>query len=159
MVKLRTSHFLRKVTTTVLTVLSLMTVLGSLCGCGGSTVKREQIILKILPDAHINDDRSVCVVIRKMNGMDFLVDNYDNISNMVYANPPNESVLAWRIILPGQKERIEITKPEKSDIGVYGLFINPGENWKVKFEQPLNLEYNIKIKDNELERYEKGGFW
>jgi hypothetical protein len=63
------------------------------------------------------------------------------------------------MLLPGQKEKIQVIKPDKSDIGVYVLFTSPGENWKMILENPLKSEYNINIKNNELEEYRKGFFW
>jgi hypothetical protein len=140
-------------------ILSLLLVMGSLYGCGKSTVKKEQITFNIIPDSSINDERPVYIVIRKVNKMEFLVENYDGISDMVYANPPNESLLAWHMLLPGQKEKIQVIKPDKSDIGVYVLFTSPGENWKMILENPLKSEYNINVKNNELEEYRKGFFW
>jgi len=159
MLKFKETAFWERCGSCALIVLLLL-VMGCLHGCGKSTtVKKEQTIFNIIPDFRINDERPVYVVIRKVNRMDFLIDNYDCISDMVYANSPNESLLAWRMLMPGKKEKIQVIKPDKSDIGVYVLFTNPGENWKLILEAPLKPEYQIKVKNNELEEYTKGFFW
>jgi len=158
MINLRKALFGVSCTTATVIILSLLMVIGSLSGCGKSTVKREEVIFNITPDAHVNDDRPVYIVIRKVNKMEFLTDNYDGITDVVCANPPPESLLAWQMLLPGQKEKIQVFKPEKADIGVYVLFANPGDNWKIILEAPLKKEYNIKVKTNELEEYQRGFF-
>ncbi|SEM09263.1 Type VI secretion lipoprotein, VasD, EvfM, TssJ, VC_A0113 [Syntrophus gentianae] len=140
-------------------ILFLLTLMGCLCGCGKSAVKQEQILFNILPDVRINDERPVYIVIRKVNRTEFQIHDYDFISDMVYANPPNESLLDWHMLMPGQKEKIKVIKPDKSDIGVYVLFANPGETWKLLFEAPLKTEYHIKVKNNEIEEYQKGFLW
>jgi hypothetical protein len=142
-------------------ILSLLTIIGSIClhGCGKGTVVREQVTFNIIPDTRINDERPVYLVIRKVNRTEFLVENYDGISEMVHANPPSETVLALHMLLPGQKEMIQVLKPEKIDIGVYVLFTNPGDNWKIILENPLKLEYHIKVKSNYIEEYHKGFLW
>jgi len=140
-------------------ILFLLAILGCLCGCGKSTVKQEQILFNILPDSRINDERPVYIVIRKVNRTEFQIHDYDFISDMVYANPPNESLLDWHVLMPGQKEKIKIPMPDKSDIGVYVLFAKPGENWKLLFEAPLKKEYHINVKNHEIEEYQKGFLW
>jgi hypothetical protein len=143
-----------------LIVLFLFIMMGCLYGCGKSTVKKEKIILNLIPDSRLNDERPVYIMIRKVNSrIEFLVDNYDFISDMVYANPPNENFLALHMLMPGQKEQIQVVKPDRSDIGLYVLFTNPGENWKLLLEDPLKPEYKIIIKNNELEENTKGFFW
>jgi len=160
MLRFKKTVFFERYASVILIVLLLLVIIGCLYGCGKSTtVKKDQIIFNITPDSRINDERPVYIVIRKVNKMDFLVDNYDCVSDMVYANPPNESLLAWHLLMPGQKEKIQVIKPDASDIGVYVLFTNPGENWKLILEAPLKPKYQIKVKNNELEEYTKGAFW
>jgi predicted component of type VI protein secretion system len=159
MINLRKALFGVSCTTATVIILSLLIMIGSLSGCGKSTaVKREEVVFNITPDAHVNDDRPVYIVIRKVNKMEFLTDNYDGITDVVCTNPPPESLMAWQMLLPGQNEKIQVFKPEKSDIGIYVLFANPGENWKIILEAPLKKEYNIKVKPNELEEFQRGFF-
>jgi len=142
-----------------LIVLSLLMVMGCWPGSGKSSVKKDYITFNILPDSLINDERLVYIVFRKVNKMEFLIDNYDGIADMVFAKQPNESILVWQMLLPKQKKKIKVIKPEQSDIGVYVLFANPGENWKLILEAPLKKEYQIKVKKNELEEVPERSFW
>jgi len=99
-------------------------------------------------------------VIRDVNKKSFLIEDYDEIADLVYTDPPEESLLSWHVVLPGRKKEITVEVPGKSDIGIYGMFTQPGENWKIMFERPLESEYEIIIQDNSLQyKKEKNGFW
>jgi hypothetical protein len=159
MFKFKETTFFTGLLTGAIIFFSLLVITGSLNGCGKSTVKKDLITFNIIPDSRVNDERPVYIVLRKVNRMEFLIDNYDGISEMILANPPNESILLWQMIMPGQKETIQVVRPDKFDIAIYALFISPGENWKMLLESPLKPEYTINIKSNELEEYHKGFFW
>jgi hypothetical protein len=58
-----------------------------------------------------------------------------------------------------KNEKILVVKPDKLSIGVYVLFTQPGEKWKMLLEKPLESEYKINIKKNALEEYRKGLLW
>jgi hypothetical protein len=145
----------------VVSILALLLfIMGSFHGCGGAkAVPKEQVTFFVAPDKSINDERPVYIVIRKVNKKNFLTESYDNIVDMVYAEPPDESLLSWHILMPGQNEKILVTKPDKLSIGVYVLFTHPGEKWKMLLEKPLKSEYKIDIKKNVLEEYRKGLLW
>jgi hypothetical protein len=141
-------------------ILALLLFMGSLHGCGGpKVIPKEQVTFYIAPDSSVNDQRPVYIVFRKVNTKSFLTENYDAIADMVYADPPDESLLAWQVLMPGQNEKVLVTKPEKLSIGVYVLFTQPGERWKMLLEKPLEPEYRITIKKNALDEYRKGILW
>lgn len=140
-------------------ILAMLLFAGGFHGCGPKAVPKEYVTFYVDPDASVNDQRPVYMVIRKVNKKNFLTENYDYIADMVYAEPPDESLLAWHILMPGQSEKIPVIKPEKLSIGVYVLFTQPGENWKMLLEKPLKSEYKINIKKNVLEEYRKGLLW
>jgi hypothetical protein len=134
-------------------VLFLIAVTGSLyiSGCGKGAVKIDELVINVISDKQINDGRSVYIVLRTVNRMEFMVENYDGISDMVFANPQDNSVIANQMILPGKNEVIHIQKPEKNGIGIYALFSTPGDNWKIMIEPPFKPEYRIKVKKNRIE--------
>jgi hypothetical protein len=79
---------------------------------------------------------------------------------MLFANPPNSSVLASFVILPGEEQELKINKPGKNDLGFYCFFTEPGDPWKIKLDQPLGEEYEIELgKNNILEAEKNGGWW
>ncbi len=140
-------------------ILAVLLLMGSFYGCGPKAVPKEQVTFYITPDESVNDQRPVYLVIRKVNKKNFLTENYDDIADIVYAEPPDESLLGWHILMPGQNEKILVTKPDTLSIGVYILFTQPGEKWKMLLEKPLESEYKITIKKNALEEYRKGLLW
>jgi predicted component of type VI protein secretion system len=156
MIRIKTTLFPRY---TARAVIVLLFMTGILYGCGyikswmggGSTVKKEYVTFQIMPVANSNDERPVYILIRKVNKMEFLTENYDRIASRVFASQPDENALAWQILFPGQYEKITIEMPDKTDIGVYALFANPGDNWKMILEKPLKTQYRINVKNNNLE--------
>jgi hypothetical protein len=142
-----------------LVVFAMILMAGMLYGCSKGAVKKELITFKIKPDRTINDERPVYLLIRKVNKTEFLTESYNTIADTAFANPPDESVLARLVLLPGQNEKISFTKPDKADLGVYVLFASPGDQWKLLLEKPLKSEYSINLKNNELLEYRKGLFW
>jgi hypothetical protein len=145
----------------VFSIIVFVLVAGGFYGCFGSkdAMKKEMITFTINPDSSANDERPVYIVIRKADIKNFLADDYDAIVDMVQAEPQDESILAWRVLLPGQQEKIEVIKPDKLSLGVYVLFTSPGEKWKMMLEKPLESEYKINIKRNILEDQRKRAFW
>ena len=137
---------------TVSTV-ALLLIIGSLAGCAG-----KRITFRIVPDERANNAQPLCVVIREVNKKSFLIEDYDKIADLVYTDPPDESVLAWHVVLPGKKEAIKVKRPGDVDVGIYAMFTSPEEEWKIMLEQPLGSKYELIIQDNSL-RYRKRGFW
>ena len=145
---------------TILSTLVLLLIAGSLCGCGGKKpLLQKHVTFRITPDADINNAQPVYLVIRKVNKTSFLVEDYDEVAKLVYADPPDDSLLAWKALLPGKKEEIKVAIPSESDVGIYGMFTQPDENWKIMIKSPLGSEYDIMIQDNRLKYRGKGGFW
>lgn len=42
--------------------------------------------------------------------------------------------------------------PKKSDIGIYGLFTQPGNSWKLMIPKPLEKKYRITIETNNIKQ-------
>ena len=142
----------------ILSTLALMMIGGSLSGCGGKPLLQSRVTFSITPDPGINNGQPLYVLIRKVNKKNFLIQDYDEIADLVYADPPDESLLGWQAILPGKKEEIKIETPNESDIGIYALFTRPDENWKLMIQRPLGSKYDIIVQDTGM-KWAKGGFW
>ncbi len=134
----------------IIVLLSFSTTMMQACS-GPKHIKKVDFIF--IADEKANEERSVYVVIRKINKKLFLDESYEDVTNTIYAEPRDQSLLASRILIPGKKEKLtlEIIKPDEVNIGVYGLFANPGKNWKLFFETPLESKYSIKVQENNLE--------
>jgi len=150
---------IEKLKTTIFSTLILLLIGGGLYGCGSKKpIIRKNVTFRITSEADINNAQPVYIVIRKVNKKKFLVENYDEIAELVYADPPDDSVLAWKAILPEKKEKVKVAIPSKSDIGIYGMFTQPDENWKTIINSPFGKKYDILIKDKSI-KYRKKGFW
>ena len=134
----------------LIAILSFFTMMVQACSAP-KHVKKVNFVL--IADKKANEERSVYIVIRKINKQVFLNESYEDVTDTIYAEPRDQSLLAWRILIPGKEEKlsVEIIKPDEVNIGVYGLFTNPGKNWKLLFETPLESKYSIKSKENNLE--------
>jgi hypothetical protein len=82
-------------------------------------------------------------------------------ATMLFANPPDSSVLASLVLLPGEEQEIKIKRPDKVDIGLYCFFTQPGDPWKIKLDQPLGEEYEVALGENNIVEAEKepGSWW
>jgi hypothetical protein len=141
--------------------LAMLLIMVSICGCAGNMpLLQKKITFCIKPDKSANNAQPLYIVIRDVNKKNFLIEDYDEIDDLLYADPPDESLLTWHVVLPGRKEEITVEVSRKSDVGIYGMFTQPEKNWKIMFERPLESEYEIIIQDNNLKyEKEKNAFW
>jgi hypothetical protein len=130
-------------------------------GCGKKHVPPPQIVFTIESEGEANDGQPFHCAIRSVNAKQFLIEGYDGVANMLFANPPNSTVLATLVILPGEEQELKINKPGQNDLGFYCFFTQPGDPWKVRLQQPLGEEYEISLGKNKILETEKtdGGWW
>ncbi len=143
-------HLLR-----ALLALALLGALAALGGCSGKVAKKS-ITMEITPEPSLNNGQPVCIVIRQVNKKNFLVEGYDEIADMVYSDPPDGSLLAWKMLLPGQKEELRFEMPEKGDVGIYCLSTDPGDHWKTMIDNPRGSKYKVALGENSLETSKSG---
>ena len=156
--KLFNSFFIPRLKETVFSLVFLL-ILGILYGCGGNLgLAKRNITFHVMPDSSINNGQPLYIVIRKVNKKSFLLESYDEIADMVYSDPPDESLLAWHPLLPGKKDKIKVEKPKKNEVAIYAMFTQPGEGWKIMLKSPLGSKYDINIKNDNL-TYRKAGLW
>ena len=141
--------------------LIVLLIMVSIFGCAGNKpLLQKKVTFCINPDKSANNSQPLYIVIRDISKKSFLIEEYNEIADLVYTDPPSESLLTWHVVIPGRKEEITVEVPGKSDIGIYAMFTQPEENWKIMFERPLESEYEIIIQDNSLKyKKEKNGFW
>jgi len=130
-------------------------LIATLCSCTGKA-EPKRMVFNITGATNLNNGQPVCLVIRSLTKKDFFIKGYDDIAGLVYADPQDDSMLAWRMIIPGEEQEIEIEQPEKGSLGVYSLFTDPKGNWRLMIEQPFEKKYEILIHQHDLE-YRKGG--
>ncbi|UCG21827.1 MAG: hypothetical protein JSU80_04420 [Deltaproteobacteria bacterium] len=142
-------------------LLSTMLISVLIAGCGNKHVPPPQIVFTIESENEANDGQPFHCAIRSVNAKQFLTEGYDGVANMLFANPPDSTVLATIVILPGDEQELQINKPDQNDLGFYCFFTQPGDPWKVRLEQPLGEEYEISLGKSEILETEKadGSWW
>jgi hypothetical protein len=129
-------------------------------GCGGKHVPPPEIVFIIESEPDSNQGQPFYCAFRSVNANQFLTDSYDGVAAMLFANPPDSSVLASLVLLPGEEQEIKIKRPDKVDLGLYCFFTEPGDPWKIKLDQPLGDEYAVALgQNNILEAEKEGGSW
>ncbi len=126
-----------------------------LVGLGGCA--KNQISIKIQSNYNTNDEQPVCIVIRSVNYNNFLTESYQDIAGMVYTDPPNSTVIASRIMLPGTKKKIKIEIPPKELVGIYSLFKEP-DIWRILLRRPFDSKYYIILEQNRIVLKKRGLF-
>ncbi|WP_300671453.1 type VI secretion lipoprotein TssJ [Desulfoluna sp.] len=129
-----------------ISILLMLVILMAFCGCSN----KKKITFHITSEPDINDGRPLYLVVREVNRKDFLIEYYDDIADMIYSDPDDESLLFWRMLLPGEKKKIKVLRPEKTEIGIYGMFTQPGNSWKLMIPSPYEKKYDIVVETNNI---------
>jgi len=124
-------------------------------GCGKKRIPPPQITFTIKSNEDTNQGRLFYVAIRSVNSNQFLIETYQSAASMIYTDPPDPSVLARQMILPGEKQKIKVVKPDQNQVGLYFFFTDPGDPWRVMIEQPLDDKYKIALDKNRIVQTEK----
>ena len=142
-------------------LLGTMLILVFLAGCGNKHIPPPQIVFTIESEKEANDGQPFHCAVLSVNAKQFLTEGYDGVANILFANPPDPTVLASLVILPGEEQELKVNKPDQNDLGFYCFFTQPGDPWKVRLEQPLGEEYQISLGKNNIRKTEKvtGSWW
>ena len=133
-------------------------------GCGFFGGKKKpvpppKITFTIKSDFETNYAQPFYLLFRTVNEQQFVTESYQDVAKIVFASPPDASVLGNHAVLPGEKEEMDIDKPMKDSVGVYGLFTEPSRQWKVMLSSPLDSEYVIAFKKNTMTVKKKKGLF
>jgi hypothetical protein len=133
----------------------------SLVGCGNKHIPPPQILFTVASEKEANDGQPFHCAVRSVNAKQFVTEGYDGVASMLFANPPDSTVLATLVILPGEEQELKINKPDQNDLGFYCFFTQPGDPWKVRLEQPLGEKYEVSLGENKILQTEKvtGSWW
>ena len=124
----------------------ILVSMGASSGCA-STLK-----FSITSDEQTNKSTPVYLVVRSVDGQTFLAEHYNAVAEKVFQSTRDESILERKIIFPGQTEVIQIEPPESGNLGVYVLFSEPGENWRIPLQAPFPEEIVISLGKNQIRR-------
>jgi hypothetical protein len=106
----------------------------------------------VTAETNTNKNAPVYLVVRSVDGQAFLAEHYNAVAEKVFQGVPDKSILERKIIFPGQSETIQIDTPAEGNIGVYILFSEPGENWRIPLQAPFPEEVLISLGKNQIRR-------
>lgn len=115
--------------------------------------------LYVNSDTATNNGQLFYLVARAINDKQFLTDSYQTVANMVFADPPDKTIIRTHVVLPGMEQILLVEQPEESPVAFYFLFTDPGDQWKKLLDQPLAKDYNIKIEKNVVTINKRKSFW
>jgi hypothetical protein len=116
-------------------------------GCG---TKVPVIKFKVKSNLSVNDGQPVYLLIRTINGPEFVTDDYQAIADLFNASPFNNTVISSEFIIPGDTKKFVVTKPDDKNLGIYCMFTKPDGQWKILIQKPLEKKYVIVLENNEL---------
>jgi hypothetical protein len=111
-------------------------------GCG-STIRE----LHVHPTARANQGRPFYLMVRTATEKDFFTDHYQKVAGMVFPVSEDPSILATALVWPGHGQKLKVKVPAKKSFGVYVLYTNPGDPWKLLLAPPLKDEYHFVLDD------------
>ena len=131
----------------------ILIMLFNFIGCLKKNIKLATpgISFHIISKADTNGGEPCYIMIRMVNENNFLTDSYEEASKMIFANPPNESILTYDLILPYNYKEIKVNVPDKpTSLGLYCFFSEHSDKWKVLLPKPLKTKYKFVLEKNKI---------
>lgn len=97
-----------------------------------------------------NDGQPFYCVIDEVDKGEFLTKTYEEVSRSVFSTEGDLPQHLLEVIIPGIDLKTRFHKPQKNKaIGIYFLFTNPSEEWKL-FVEPSCSKVKIELGNNEI---------
>jgi len=141
---------LSKLTALLLVPFLLTSCLGWFFGEEELPPPEHIVTVNINSRSDTNSGRLMYILIRHVSRKAFVSEDYDTVSQKVFADPPDSSVLVQKLIIPGQS--IQLTLDDKrKDIAIYCFFSNPGKFWNafIPFD-PEKDEHTIELASRQI---------
>lgn len=128
----------RRVHPRLLRPMTTLSCLAAMLGaCGGSqkpdSDSSTEVQFVVSSEDTSNDGRPFRMLVRAVTLEDYLQETYASVADKVMN--PDESVLSATVIFPGEEKRVSVTRPEEASIGVYFLFSQPGDPWRLRISR------------------------
>lgn len=140
-------------------VLFAVVLMFFLSGCSKKRPPPPQMFFHVQSDTVTNNGQLFYFVSRNITDKQFLTDDYQMVANMVFADPPEKTIIRSHVILPGTKQQLQIEQPEENPLALYFFFTEPGDQWKRLLDQPLAKDYDIKIEKNTVTISKRKSLW
>ena len=130
----------------ILCVLILFIGMSLVTGCSSAPIT---ISIESEPDA--NEQRPFYVVVRSIDKVTYLVEDYQTVTTKVFQTPPDPSILVSEPIHPGEDKDIVLEEEKtKTPLALYFLFTNPGDRWKTFLPAPVEADVCIELGKNQI---------
>jgi len=136
-------------------IIFIMLMLGIITGCALNKDLPPQLTIVVKSNSGTNNGVPFHIALRAVDTQIFLTDSYQDVAGLIFSTPPDTSVLGTSAIIPGSTREISVNKPEDMPVGIYCLFTEPGEEWKMMLPQPLYPKYTISLEQNRIIETEK----
>ena len=123
-------------------------VLATLLGVGCSSA--PEVTVEITSTAETNGGRPFYAVIRAVEQAIYITDSYEGIAGMIFANPRDPSILRAEVVYPGVPSEWTVEQPEGLSVGVYFMFTDPGDGWKIIRSAPLPTTIEVELGVNDV---------
>lgn len=120
-------------------------------GCmSNSSAAQEPFEIDIQTKAFSNQGLPFYCVVKEVEKGEFLTDTYQEVAEEVFSGEEDPSKRTLEVIIPGSSYRTRFQKSKKNtSLGIYFLFTNPGEEWKL-FVDPSCKKINIELGEDEI---------
>lgn len=88
-----------------------------------------------------NGGKPFYVLVRSVGEGEFLSESYREVAKRLIPDTEDPSVKALRFVVPGREQKVTIEVPDGELFAVYGMFLSPGEPWRVLNGAPLQKKY------------------
>jgi hypothetical protein len=131
-----------------------------LAACSSDPIAPPPLIFEITSNYQTNNNRLFYFVVRNANEKQFMLENYTEIANKAFIEPPDPITLGVFSIIPGTTQEYSVNLPAQGNIALYFLLTEPTPQWKELLTSPLEEKYNIELKaNNQIEiKQNKGWF-
>lgn len=126
-------------------------------GCSSSSAGAEptvEVTLEITSKEETNGGRPFYAVVRAVEQATYITDSYEGIAERIFANPRDKSILRAEVVYPGVASEWTVQQPEALSLGVYFLFTEPGDSWKIIRSAPLPSAIEVKLDVNDVSAVE-----
>lgn len=120
----------------------------SAAGLFGCSSGAASTVITVKAPENANRGKPVYMLVRSVDDPTFTADSYGVMAPKVVA--PDDTVLKVEVIYPGSSPVIEVTDPEKGDLGVYFFFTNPGSEWKTLVRRPFAETISIVLGEDSI---------
>ena len=121
-----------------------------LTACAKREPPPPQVTFRVHTESSTNNGQPFYMLFRMVDTQLFLTESYRDVVAKMFVQPCDTSILAAQSVVPGEILKVNVIKPENNAIGIYCLFTEPGDQWKLRIVQPLYDNYKLKLEENSI---------